>query len=85
MATLITVCLACGVGWAVWQLKVGEKVRLAGYDLPYLFWGPAGPADVAVVFLDDATYAEYEQPLTVPWDRTFHAKLVEEAGGTAVI
>ena len=87
-ATSLTSLFAVAFGWVLWQLNVGESLRLASYDIPFLFGEKEPPPELAVVYLDDATYLELEQPVAQPWDRRIHADLVNvlnEMGAEVIV
>ena len=55
----------------------GGLVRLS-YDLPFALRGDVAVTNVAIVYLDEASHRELNQPMTAPWDRSLHAKLIEQ-------
>jgi adenylate cyclase len=78
LAAAIVVALIGFVwGLMLWQLNIGEGLRRASYDLPFLFGEHPPPEDIVMVYLDEASHRELEQPLARAWDRRLHAKLVE--------
>ncbi|MGL4401078.1 MAG: CHASE2 domain-containing protein [Luteolibacter sp.] len=74
-------------GWSLWQLNMGQGLRLAAYDLPFLMGSQAPPQDIVLVYIDEASHEEFSQPLAQPWDRTLHARMVEKLTqeGAAII
>ncbi|MES2657500.1 MAG: adenylate/guanylate cyclase domain-containing protein [Verrucomicrobiota bacterium] len=87
LATLII-----GVAGLVWglmllKLTLGSGLRLASYDLPFLFGEQPPPENIVLVHLDEASHQELDQPLAKAWDRRLHASLVERlnAAGARMI
>ncbi|MCW1924543.1 adenylate/guanylate cyclase domain-containing protein [Luteolibacter arcticus] len=64
-------------GWMLWQLNLGQGLRLASYDLPFRFGEHTPPDDIVLVYLDESSHAQLGQSLSQPWDRRLHARLVE--------
>lgn len=58
-------------------LQRAQGLRLASYDLPFLLAKQKPPGDVVMVYLDEASHSDLDQPLSEPWDRRLHAQLVE--------
>lgn len=61
-----------------WLLLPVPSLRRASYDLPFRFGEQTPPADVVLVYLDEASHQDLDQPLSEPWDRRLHAQLVEK-------
>ncbi len=88
VATLLCLGLTVGAGLACTELGVRFTTRLRNlsYDLPFtshvplqiLFNGRPDPIpdDLVIVYLDDASHQELEQPYNRPWDRSQHARLI---------
>lgn len=76
-AALVIALIGFVWGLMLWQLNIGEGLRRASYDLPFLFGEHPPPEDIVLVYLDEASHRELEQPLAQAWDRRLHAKLVE--------
>jgi adenylate cyclase len=74
--------LVIGVIALVWGLMLlkrtpGNGLRLASYDLPFLFGERPPPENIVLIRLDEASHQELDQPMAQAWDRRLHAKLVE--------
>ncbi len=70
------------------KLTLGNGLRLASYDLPFLFGEHPPPENILLVTLDEASHQELNQPLAKAWDRRLHAKLVErltDAGARMIV
>lgn len=76
-ATLAITVIGFIWGLMLWQLNIGQGLRRASYDLPFLFGERPPPEDIVLVYLDEASHRELGQPLAQAWDRRLHAKLVE--------
>lgn len=59
-------------------LQSAQGLRRASYDLPFRFGEQTPPGDVVLVYLDEASHQDLDQPLSQPWDRRIHAQLVEK-------
>lgn len=81
--------LATGLGLILWDFpNIGGKLVNLSYDVPFWSRPYIHPTDVVLVYMDDDSHRELGQPYFGPWDRTFHAELVERMtadGARAVI
>jgi len=86
-AALIIALIGVVWGLMLWQLNIGQGLRRASYDLPFLFGEHQPPENIVLIYLDEASHRELGQPLAQPWDRRMHAKLVDRlaAGGARMI
>jgi len=75
-AALVIALTGVAWGWMLWQLNFGIGLRQASYDLPFLFSQHDAPEDIAIVYLDDPSFQQLDQPLSQPWNRSIHADLV---------
>jgi adenylate cyclase len=77
-ATLVIALIGFTWGLMLLQLNIGQGLRRASYDLPFIFFGgQPPPQDIVPIYLDEASHSELDQPLAQPWDRRLHAKLVD--------
>lgn len=76
-AAIIIALISLLWGLMLWQLNIGQGLRRASYDLPFLFSERSPPEDVVLVYLDEASHRELGQALAQAWDRRLHGKLVE--------
>ncbi len=69
---------AVGLAWGIllWQLNLGRSLRVAAYDIPFLMGSHMPPQEIVLVHIDEASHKELEQPLSQPWDRSLHARMV---------
>ena len=70
LTALIGVCLR--------TFPIGDGITRSSYDLPFALRGNLPATNVAIVYLDKVSHDELNQPTTAPWDRSLHAKLVEQ-------
>jgi adenylate cyclase len=84
-AALIIGIIAVVWGMMLLKLALGNNLRLASYDLPFLFGERPPPDDIVLIQLDEASHKELEQPLSQPWDRRLHAKLVDHLAEAKLI
>src|SRR6185503_11714843 len=73
---------------------LGGGLKNLSYDLPFVVAAifpplkPAAPTnEVLMVYMDDPSHRELNQPWLQPWDRSLHARLIEvlAAAGTKAI
>ncbi len=76
-AAAVVGLIAAVWGMMLLKLTLGNGLRLASYDLPFLFGEHPAPANIVLVQLDESSQQELDQPLSQSLDRRFHAKLVE--------
>ncbi len=67
---------AAGVLFFFLQRDTGSLVRLS-YDFPFALKSPTKPEEVVVVYLDEESHRDLQQPFTAVWDRSLHARLVD--------
>ena len=64
-------------GLVLLLFPLGGGLTRLSYDLPFTLRSDILANDVALVYLDEVSHDELKQPLTAPWDRSLHARLVE--------
>src|SRR5438067_2326512 len=72
--------LATGLGVALLEFQkipAAEKLIHLSYDLPFLLRQPIEAPEVMMVYMDDDSHKELNQSYIHPWDRAFHAKLLD--------
>ena len=74
---LIGAALAVGVGLALLFFKFGLGLVHLSYDLPFAVKPIVQPQDVVMVYLDDDSHKELNQPYNAPWNRALHARLID--------
>ncbi|HXI51714.1 MAG TPA: CHASE2 domain-containing protein, partial [Candidatus Saccharimonadales bacterium] len=89
-AALFGALVAVSLGWAFQRphYRMGDGLRHASYDLLSVAQGERRADDVVLVYLDEQSHRELQQPLNAPWDRSLHARLVDrltQAGARAIV
>ncbi len=69
--------LAVGLGLALLFFKFGLGLVHLSYDLPFAFKPIVQPQEAVMVYLDDDSHKELNQPYNAPWDRSLHAQLID--------
>jgi adenylate cyclase len=80
--------LAAGIGVLLLYLKFGIGLIHLSYDLPYAIRPIIQPQEAAIVYLDEDSHRELNQPYNAPWDRSLHARLLDRLtadGAKAVV
>lgn len=70
------------------DFQASEKLFHLSYNLPFLHRPVITPNEVVMVYMDDDSHRELQQPYDRPWDRAVHARLVERLtadGAKAVV
>jgi adenylate cyclase len=66
------------LGALLLQFPIGGSVTRLSFDLPFALRSDLAVTNVAIVYLDEASHRDLNQPMTAPWDRSLHAKLIEQ-------
>src|SRR5208283_4011922 len=74
----VTSVLAALIGVALLQFPIGGGVTRLSFDLPFALRSNLSVTNVAIVYLDEVSHEELKQPMMAPWDRSLHARLVEQ-------
>jgi serine phosphatase RsbU (regulator of sigma subunit)/CHASE2 domain-containing sensor protein len=74
----VAAVLTAVVGVCLLKFPIGDGVTRSSYDLPFALRGNLSVTNLAIVYLDEVSHEELRQPTTAPWDRSLHAKLVEQ-------
>ncbi len=84
--------LALGLALLHLNSRLSLSLRFASYDWAYDFSflrsRPAPEPQVAIIYLDEASHLDLNQPFNRPWDRAIHARLLDRLtadGAKAVI
>jgi adenylate cyclase len=70
------------------DFQVSAKLIHASYNLPFSHRPAIKPEEVVMVYMDEDSHRELQQPYYGPWDRGVHAQLVERLtadGARAVV
>jgi CHASE2 domain-containing sensor protein len=68
--------LTVGLGLACFFSPAANFLDSLSYDVPFLFRSEAAGEEAVLVYLDDASHEDLNQPFTAPWDRALHARLI---------
>ena len=75
-----------------WDSTLSQFLENKSYDWSFTLTRFASPdvthSDVEIVYLDEKSFKDLNQPQNVPWDRTLHAKLLDKLkqdGAKAVV
>ncbi len=80
--------LAVALGLALLQTDFGTQLIRLSYDIPFLLRPVVKPSEAVMVYMDDDSHRELNQPYDRAWDRGVHAQLVERLaadGAKAVV
>ena len=75
--------LLLALGFALLHLnsRLSLSLRFASYDWAYdfSFFKPrsAPASEIVMVYLDEASHLDFQQPFNQPWDRAIHARLLD--------
>jgi CHASE2 domain-containing sensor protein len=47
------------------------------FDLPFRVRGVVVPTEAALIYMDEQSHVELEQPYDRPWNRSLHAQLLD--------
>jgi adenylate cyclase len=86
MATACAVVVAA-LGYFL-EGRIGLWLRQWSYDLLTVGRGEFAPDEATIVYMDELSHKELNQPYNAPWDRSLHARLVRrlvEAGARAIV
>ena len=85
----VLAALVAGLGWALHHFAFGSGLVNLSYDLLHIIRYHPIPSDEAViVYLDEQSHLELNQPLNAPWDRALHARMIDRltaAGARAIV
>ena len=70
--------LTAGLGFAIHYFPFGQGVIHASYDALLVSQGERVANEAVIIYLDERSHQELDQPLNAPWDRNLHALLVDK-------
>ncbi|HEY0550254.1 MAG TPA: CHASE2 domain-containing protein, partial [Verrucomicrobiae bacterium] len=68
--------LAVLMGWLVSSGIFGNKLETWSYEGPWFYRNDPVPGEVVIVFMDEESEAQLQQPSNGKWDRRIHARLL---------
>ncbi len=71
------VAVVLGLGLLLLHLRFGEYLIQLSYNMPFRNRPYSIPQDLVIVYLDDTSHRDLEQPYEKPWDRGLYGRLVE--------
>lgn len=74
---LLGAVASTALGLALVLSPAGGALTRLSFDFPFLLKKAAPPNDVVVVYMDELSHKELEQPTNLPWDRKVHARLID--------
>ena len=74
----IAATLTALVGLALFHFPIGGGLTRSSFDLPFALHGGLQITNVAIIYLDEVSHEELKQPIMLPWDRSLHARLIEQ-------
>jgi adenylate cyclase len=84
----IAALLTAAVGVTLFLFTVGGGVTRLSYDALIAFRNNLAVTNAVVVYMDDASHRELNQPFAAPWNRAIHAQLIAQLtaqGAKAVV
>ncbi|MCI0747124.1 MAG: adenylate/guanylate cyclase domain-containing protein, partial [Verrucomicrobia subdivision 3 bacterium] len=88
IAAVIGALLAGGSGIFLYEFNIGQGLIHNSYATQIVGRGDIGATEAVVVFIDELSYKELDQPLNAAWDRRLHARLIDRltaAGAKAIV
>lgn len=77
IAAAVGALLTAGLGFALHYFPFGRGAVHTSYDLLLVTRGERVANEAVIVYLDERSHLELNQPLNAPWDRNLHAKLID--------
>ncbi len=86
-ASLAGAVLAALAGWLLHEFRLGQGLSRASYDLLLVARGDQATRGAVMIYLEEKSYLNLQQPFNAAWDRALHARLVDRltaAGARAI-
>ena len=74
----IAAALTALTGLALFLSPAGGGLARLSFDLPFAMRANLSVTNAVIIYLDEASHRELNQPMMAPWDRSLHAQLVEQ-------
>ena len=74
---MVCSALALVTGLVLLFTHAGDFLTRVSYDLPFALRSTRPANEAAIVYIDENSHKELEQPFTAPWDRSLHARLID--------
>lgn len=69
--------LAIGAGFACLHYSFAEPLTRSSYDLPFVWRATLDTGEIVLVYLDEESAKQLNQPIDDKWNRTLHVALIE--------
>ena len=84
----VVLVLLAGVALLNVNSRLGLALRFASYDwaydLSFVKQHPPSADAITMIYIDEASYKNFDQPFNRPWDRTIHARLLDRLAADGV-
>jgi adenylate cyclase len=77
LTILIGGCVAVALGLVCLEYSFAQALARLSYDLPFIWRTNVDTHEISLVYLDEASAKQLQQPLDDRWDRTLHARLLD--------
>jgi len=77
LTVLVGGLLAIGAGFACLRYSFAEPLTRTSYDLPFLWRSDRDTHEIVLVYLDEGSAKQLNQPIDDVWNRTLHVSLLE--------
>jgi adenylate cyclase len=75
-AAALGALFSAAAGWVL-LTPIGIKLVQWSYDLPFRARGVVNPTEAALVYMDEQSHLDLDQPYDKPWNRSLHAQLLD--------
>src|SRR3979411_767687 len=69
--------LAIGAGFACLNYSFAEALTRTSYDLPFVWRTNLDTHEIVLVYLDEESAKQFQQPIDDSWNRALHVPLLE--------
>lgn len=69
--------VAAAIGWILLLTPFGTRLWQWSYDLPFRIRGIVVPTEAALIYMDEQSHKDLNQPYDHPWNRALHAQLLD--------
>jgi adenylate cyclase len=77
LAVVVGALLSALLGLACLEYSLAEHLRRLSYDLPFLWRSTLDTHEITIVYLDEASARQLNQPLDDVWNRALHVPLLD--------
>jgi adenylate cyclase len=76
-AAAVGAVFSAAAGWVLLS-PLGRTVQQWSYDLPFRVRGIIYPTEAALIYMDEQSHSDLQQPYDRPWNRSLHAQLLNK-------